>query len=299
MDIDTITARFKSYLETGGYASSTIICYCQYLSYFLGYLQELGSTDLKQVKNETVRDYQLLVSTMDLAEETKAMRIRPVKRLFGWLLASHQLLIDPTEKIKETNRKNRTLPPVLSIAEMQLLLQQPNLSLRMQIRDRAIMETLYSSGIRLNELVQLTVHDVDLKDKVLHIRKGKGNRQRVVPIGRNASKYLQEYLAEIRPRYAKKNQRERRIFLTDAGQPVSGNTVRTSLFKYRKAAGIEKTASPHSFRRSCATHLLQQGADIRYVQKLLGHRNIRTTQLYTRVYPTDLKQTHDRTHPQP
>jgi integrase/recombinase XerD len=236
---------------------------------------------------------------MDLAEETKAMRIRPVKRLFGWLLDTHRLLIDPTEKIRETNRKNRSLPPVLTIEEMRRLLEQPNLSLRMQIRDRAVMETLYSSGVRLNELVQLTVHDVDLKDKVLHVRKGKGNRQRVVPIGRNAAKYLGEYLLQIRPRYAGKNKQERRLFLTDEGKPVTGNTIRTSLFKYKKAAGIKKTASPHSFRRSCATHLLQQGADIRYVQKLLGHRNIKTTQLYTRVYPVDLKQTHNRTHPEP
>ena len=298
MEIQHIVSEFKTHLEVGGYAQSTINCYCQYLTYFLKYLQEIKITDLLQVNNETVRNYQLMVCDMDLAEESKAMRIRPVKRLFGWLLDTHQLLIDPTEKIKETNRKNRTLPPVLSIEEMQLLLAQPNLSLRMQIRDRAIMETLYSSGIRLNELVQLTVHDVDLKDKVLHIRKGKGNRQRVVPIGKNAAKYLKEYLTVIRPRYAKKNPKERKIFLTNEGKPITGNTVRSALFKYKKTAGISKTASPHSFRRSCATHLLQQGADIRYVQKLLGHRHIKTTQLYTRVCPIDLKQTHDKTHPQ-
>ncbi|MBL0381294.1 MAG: tyrosine-type recombinase/integrase [Desulfofustis sp. PB-SRB1] len=99
------------------------------------------------------------------------------------------------------------------------------------------------------------------------------------------------------PRYARKNKQQRRLFLTDQGRPVTGNSIRTSLFHYKKAAGITKTASPHSFRRSCATHLLQQGADIRYVQKLLGHRHIRTTQIYTRVYPIDLKKTHTRTHP--
>lgn len=299
MEIQRVVSEFKRYLEVSGYAASTIECYRQYLSYFLKYLEELKITDLKQVGYQTVRNYQLLASEMDLAEETKAMRIRPVKRLFGWLLDSHQLLIDPTEKIKETNRKGRKLPPVLTVEEMRLLLDQPNLSLRMQIRDRAIMETLYSSGIRLGELVQLTVHDVDLKDKVLHIRKGKGNRQRVVPIGKNAARYLKEYLSNIRPRYARKNPKGRRLFLTETGDPVNGNSIRTSLFHYKKTAGIEKTASPHSFRRSCATHLLQQGADIRYVQKLLGHRNIRTTQLYTRVYPVDLKETHNRTHLQP
>lgn len=244
MNIDTAKARFKNYLESGGYAASTIECYCIYLGYFLDYLREITIMDLKQVTHETIRNYQLLITNMDIAEETKGMRLRPVKRLFGWLLDTHRLLLDPTEKIKETNRKNRTLPPVLTIEEMRLLLDQPNLSLRMQIRDRAIMETLYSSGIRLNELVQLTVHDVDLKDKVLQVRKGKGNRQRVVPIGRNATKYLKEYLQEIRPRYAMKNKQERRVFLTDQGEPVTGNTIRTALFHYKKAAGIEKTASP-------------------------------------------------------
>lgn len=299
MNIETAGTRFKSYLESSGYAAATVACYRQYLSYFLSYLNELEITDLKQVNHATIRNYQLLVADRDLAEETRAMRLRPVKRLFGWLLDTHQLLIDPTEKIRETNRRNRTLPEVLSVEEMQRLLAQPNLSLRMQIRDRAIMETLYSSGIRLNELVQLTVHDVDLKDKVLHIRHGKGNRQRVVPIGNNAAKYLKEYLETIRPRYAGKNPKERRLFLGNEGRPVTGNTIRTALFHYKQAAGIRKTASPHSFRRSCATHLLQQGADIRVVQQLLGHRHIRTTQIYTRVYPVDLKKTHDRTHPTP
>jgi site-specific recombinase XerD len=182
MDIDTAKIRFKNYLESSGYAASTIECYSVYLGYFLDYLRKIKVMDLKQVTHETIRTYQLLVADMAIAEETKGMRLRPVKRLFGWLLDTHRLLLDPTEKIR------------LTVAEMRLLLEQPNLSLRMQIRDRAIMETLYSSGIRLNELVQLTVHDVDLKDKVLHIRKGKGNRQRVVPIGKNAATYLQEYL---------------------------------------------------------------------------------------------------------
>jgi site-specific recombinase XerD len=164
MDIDTAKIRFKNYLESSGYAASTIECYSVYLGYFLDYLRKIKVMDLKQVTHETIRTYQLLVADMAIAEETKGMRLRPVKRLFGWLLDTHRLLLDPTEKIRE-------------------------------------------------------------------------------------------------------------------------------------AAGITKTASPHSFRRSCATHLLQQGADIRYVQKLLGHRHIRTTQIYTRVYPIDLKETHTRTHP--
>ena len=294
MNIDVIITEFKTHLKVKGYAVSTIRDYSLYLGYFLEYLKGLKVTDLREVTYQTIRDYQLFVSEKELAEESKAMRIRPIKRLFGWLLESHQLLIDPTEKIQETNRKHRRLPPVLTIEEMRLLLSQPNLSLRIQIRDRAIMETLYSSGIRLNELVQLTVHDIDLKEGTLVVRKGKGSRQRVVPLGKNAVKYVREYLTRIRPRYAKKNPKVRSVFLSDEGKPITGDAIRSALFKYKKSAGITKTASPHSFRRCCATHLLQQGADIRYVQKLLGHRRMRTTQHYTRVYLKDLKATHER-----
>ena len=132
------------------------------------------------------------------------------------------------------------------------------------------------------------------------IRKGKGNRQRVVPIGKNAARYLKEYLHRDPAQICQEKQTGKTALPHRSRQ--AGHRQQPSgraLFHYKKAAGIEKTASPHSFRRSCATHLLQQGADIRYVQKLLGHRHIKTTQIYTRVYPIDLKETHNRTHPQP
>ena len=241
--------------------------------------------------------YHAGVMAKPVAMETKALLIRPVKRLFEYLIESHRLLIDPTEGIVETNRRNRKMPPVLTVEEMKKLLEQPNLSLRSQIRDRAMMEVLYCTGIRLDESLSLEVYDVDLKDKALYIRKGKGRRQRVVPLGKTAGSYLKEYLTKIRPRWVKRNRKERKLFLTHGGEPLTGGTVRSFIRRYRIEAGIKKTVSPHTFRRSCATHLVQQGADIRYVQKLLGHSDIKTTQIYTRVRPVDVKQTHNRTHP--
>jgi integrase/recombinase XerD len=180
---------------------------------------------------------------------------------------------------------------------MQKLLVQPNLSLRTGIRDRAVMEVLYSSAVRLDELLHLEVYHVDLTDKVLFIRKGKGRRQRVVPLGKPAALYLKEYLTHIRPHWVKKHPQQRRLFLTHGGLPLTGNTVRSFIRRYRLAAGIHKPVSPHTFRRSCATHLVQQGADIRHVQKLLGHADLKTTQIYARLMPADVKQTHNRTHP--
>ena len=297
MNVDDTIHNYQQHLKVLSYAKSTIACYSQYLSYFLDYLQERKISDLKKVNNQVVRDYQAVVMDMPLAMETKALRIRPVKRLFGYLVESNRLLIDPTEGIVETDRKGRKMPPVLTVTEIQILLEEPNLSLRMQIRDRAIMEVMYSSGIRLDELLNLEVYDIDLKGKVLFIRKGKGNRQRVVPIGNTAVRYLREYVEKIRPRYAKRNPKERKVFLTNSGELLSPQSIRGFLRIYRIQAGIKKAVSPHTFRRTCGTHLLQKGADVRYVQKLLGHKYLKTTQLYTKVVPVDLKKTHERTHP--
>ena len=296
MEIDTLQAEFKRYLKAH-YAASTVVCYSQYLSYFRDYLVELGITDLKKVNHQMIRGYQERVMARDLAMETRGLMIRPVKRFFGYLLETHRLLIDPTEGIVEVTRQGRKMPPVLSIDEMKRLLEQPNLSLRMQIRDRAVMEVLYTTAIRLDELLALEIYDVDFKDRVISIRKGKGRRQRVVPLGENAIRFLKEYLEKIRPRYARRNPKERKLFLTNEGKPVSPGTIRAFLRAYRIAAGIKTTVSPHTFRRTCATHMLQQGADIRYIQQLLGHTNLRTTQIYTKVRPVDIKETHNRTHP--
>ena len=133
---------------------------------------------------------------------------------------------------------------------------------------------------------------MDFKDRVLYIRKGKGKRQRVVPLGKNAVNYLKEYLEKIRPWYAKNNPKERKLFLNQSGLPMTPANIYTNLRKYRDCTGIKKSASAHTFRRSCATHLLQNGADIRYIQKLLGHRHLKTTQAYTKVMPLEVKQTH-------
>ncbi|MDY7037213.1 MAG: tyrosine-type recombinase/integrase [Thermodesulfobacteriota bacterium] len=297
MDVGVIIVEFKKHLKAWGYAEGTVECYCQYLSYFLDYLLEHDITELKKVNHQTVLDYQVKVMSMPLAMETKALRIRPIKRLFEYLVESHRLLIDPTEGIVETNRKHRKLSPVLTVDEMKRLLLQPNLSLKSQIRDRAVMEVLYSTGIRLDELLNIEVYHVDLKDKVLYIRKAKGRKQRVVPLGKDAVKYLREYLEKIRPWWARKNRKERKLFLNHYGFPLNPQSVRGFLRTYRIAAKIKKPVSPHTFRRTCATHLLQQGADIRYVQKLLGHSHIKTTQIYTKVMPVDIKETHNKTHP--
>jgi len=297
LDILTIITEFKQKLSTRGYAKATIEGYRKRLDQFMEWLTDRNVGNIKQITRQTIADYQEHVMAGDNAMETKALKIRAVKRLFEYLEETHQLLVNPTEGIVETCRKNRKIGPVLTMAEVKKLLQQPNLSLKTHIRDRAMMEVLYSTAIRLDELLHLEVYHADFKDKVLYIRKGKGNKQRVVPLGNHAICYLREYLEKVRPFYARKNPKERKIFLLNTGLAMTPHSVRGILFKYRKQAGIKKSASPHTMRRSCATHLMQNGADIRYIQQLLGHRRLSTTQVYTKVMPVEVKKIHEATHP--
>lgn len=298
MDVIVTIAEYKNHLKVRGYAQSTVACYSRGIDLFGKYLQEENITDLRQVTRQTILNYQARIMERPIEMESKALEIRPVKRLFEYLMDNNNLLINPAEGIVETNRTNRKIGSTLTIAEMQHLLDAPNLSMRTGIRDKAVLELLYCTAIRKNELLNLEVYHADLKDQVLYVRKAKGRKQRVVPLGTNAVKYLKEYLEKIRPHYAKKNPKERKLFLSNAGLPLTAGALQALLRRYRLDAGIKKPVSSHVFRRSCATHLLQQGADVRYVQKLLGHSRLKTTQFYTKVMPVEVKKTHERTHPQ-
>lgn len=297
MKADRVITEYQKYLKALGYADATVEIYRKNLGQFRRYLAGQEIRDLRKVSKETVLDYQAKVMEEDNAMETKALKLRPVKRLFEHLIATNRLLINPAEGIKETCRKNRKMGPVLTVKEVRKLMEQPNLSFNGEIRNRAMMEIFYSTGIRLNELLNLTVHDLDFKDKVVYIRKAKGRKQRVVPLGKSAIFHVREYLEKIRPKHAKRNPKERTLFLKNTGHPMEPVNIRQAIREYRDKAKIKKPVSPHTFRRSCATHLIQQGADVRYVQELLGHSHLTTTQKYIKVMPIEVKETHNKSHP--
>jgi integrase/recombinase XerD len=297
MKPDVIISEYQNHLKALGYADSTVEIYRKNLGQFKRFLKEQKITDLRKVHKKTIQAYKAQVMAEKNAMETKALKLRPVKRLFEHLVENNKLFINPTEGLVETCRKNRKIGTVLTVAEVQKLMEQPNLSFAMEIRNRAIMEVFYTSGIRLNELIRLAVHDVDFKEKMLYIRKAKGSKQRVVPLGKTARHYLREYLDKIRPRHSKRNPKERALFLKNTGETLTPDVIRQAIRDYRIKAGIKKPVSPHTFRRTCATHLVQQGADIRYVQKLLGHSRLSTTQTYTKVVPVEVKKSHNQHHP--
>ncbi len=297
MDVTVIIARFKEVLAARGYSPATVTSYSQNISLFSRWLSAKAITDIKQITVKVIADYQADVRQRPVAEQTKALYLRPVKRLFEYLVDSNQLLINPAEGIVETRTANRKLAPVLSRDQVKRLLESPNLSTTTGIRDRAVLEVLYATAIRRGELLNLCIYDVESADKVLYIRKGKGRVQRVVPMTKAAVSYTKEYMIRIRPRWAKKAPRQRRLFLANNGKAMNGSALQAVIRKYRLEAGIKMPVSAHTLRRSCATHMLRSGADIRYIQALLGHRHLKTTQVYTRVAVADLKQTHNQTHP--
>ena len=299
MDAVVTIKAFKGHLQACGYAPATIEVYRKGLDEFTCYLKRQKISDLRSVSPNTLLEYRQILMSQSIAMESKALKIRPVKRLFEHLTERHRLLLNPAEEIVETCRKQRRIGAILTIEETKRLFTQPDPATNIGVRNRAVMQLLYSTGIRLGELLSLKLYHVDFKDQVLYVRRGKGNTQRVVPLGKSAAQCLGKYMEKIRAGQDGKNtESTQALFLNRFGRPLAGGSVHAMLRKYRRMARIKKPVSPHTFRRTCATHLLQQGADIRYIQELLGHKHLGTTQIYTRVLPVEVKQTHQVTHPQ-
>lgn len=297
MDITVTIIEFKKHLKAAGYAESTIKAYCYWLREFEKYLEKRGIEDFRKVTRGEILDYQEKVMSEPLAPETRAVKLRPVKRIFEYMEQSHRLLVNPAEGLSEIRGTKKRIKAVLSHDEIRKLLSQAGAGSGTSVRNRAVMELMYSAGIRVGELVSLEVCDPDFDSRVLHIRRGKGSKDRVVPLGKSAAGHLEIYLREVRPVFAKGKPGEKHLFLGGSGSPLTSNNIRAFLRRYRIKAGIDKPVSPHGFRRTCATHMLGQGADIRHIQELLGHKRLKSTQEYTKIIPADVKKTHEKTHP--
>ena len=289
--------RFIRHLRSAGYAAATIKSYENGLSAFSRYLERDGICAIRQVTDQTIQAYQRFVMDCSLAPESKALKLRPVKRLFEHLVASNRLLLNPAADIVELTRRSRKIGPVLTVRQVSSLMAQPDMQTPIGVRNRAIMEVLYSTGIRLGELLGLQTADVNPGDQTIFVKRGKGATQRVVPLGGRAAGILADYLANVRPLLLGNRNVTPALFLTSRGTPITAGVMRAFMREYRKKAGIATPVSPHVFRRSCATHFLQNGANIRLVQQLLGHSSLKATHQYTQVLPVELKSIHDRTHP--
>lgn len=231
-----------------------------------------------------------------LSFSTQHSHLAPIKAFFKWLTKENYILYNPASELALPRLPKRLPKSILSIDEIDDLLNQTLLHGELGLRDRAIMETLYSTGIRRMELINLKLHDIDLHHGTVIINEGKGQKDRVVPIGERACAWLRKYRDDVRPNFIVGDD-DGTLFLTEYGEPMIKNRVSDRIKKYKQAVGIDKVGACHLFRHSMATHMLENGADIRYIQLILGHANLSTTEIYTQVSIKQLKAIHSATHP--
>lgn len=276
-------------------SDNTINSYQNDIRNFLSYCCQSNITDLNDVKSSDLSKYFELQRSAGKDSSTSARYMSSLKGFFGYLQDNNYIEVNPTEKLLSV-KKSRKLPAVLSIQEIELILNSPDTNDLTGLRDKAILELFYSSGLRVSELINLKINDLFFNDEVIRVF-GKGSKERIVPIGSSAIKWVNEYLIKARPSLEKKSKSQNFVFLNKRGSKLSRMWIWKIVSKYSSDAGIKKEIHPHTFRHSFATHLLEGGADLRAVQEMLGHADISTTQIYTHINREYIKQVHKDHHP--
>jgi integrase/recombinase XerD len=220
-----------------------------------------------------------------------------IRRWFGWLHEKQIIREDIAADLQIPKPEERLPVDILTADEVESTMNQTNVDRPMGLRDRAILETLYSTAIRASELAKLQLYDLDTERKIVAIRQGKGKKDRVVPIGDRAIGWLQKYIADVRPDLVANTEPHPYLFVTATGKPISRSLLPLLVKRYMKAAGINKPGSCHLLRHTAATLMMENGADLRSLQLYLGHARLSTTQIYTHVSIGRLKEVHDKTHP--
>jgi integrase/recombinase XerD len=220
----------------------------------------------------------------------------PLKAYFKWLARERRILTNPASELTMPQAPRRIPRTVLTVEEIERIIAEPDTATLPGIRDRAMLEVLYSSGVRRTELTRLSVADVDTRRGSLLVREGKGRRDRLVPLGERACRWVEKYLMDVRPELLAAVD-DGSLFLTDYGEAFNADWLGEHVKRLIRRAGLSVPGACHLFRHACATHMLENGADIRYIQALLGHASLTSTQLYTHVSLRKLKEIHDATHP--
>jgi integrase/recombinase XerC len=254
--------------------------------------------DERQLKCEplTIREFLAYLYGQNYTKSTTARKLATLRSFYKFLIRRGLLSVNPLSTIR-TPKQEKRLPKTLDLEQVQKLLDAPGDADLLSARDKAMLEVLYSSGIRVSELVELEMQDLDLQEGVLRV-KGKGRKDRLTPIGSQAIKAMQRYF-DLRAMDSRCQQSTHasRCFLNKHGEPLSTRSVRRKLDKYLVQAGLDPGISPHTLRHSFATHLLNNGADLRSVQELLGHQSLSTTQIYTHLTTSRMKEAYDQAHP--
>ncbi len=285
-----------------GIAPATERTYRRNLAYFVAWALDRDLARPADVARPAIERYQVHVhqhrktNDQPLTFAVQHQRLLVVQLFFRWLARQNLVLFNPAADL-DLPKVRRGLPKdVLTVPEAEAILAAPDLTHPLGLRDRAILEVLYSTALRRSEAARLSIYDIDRDRGTVVVRLGKGRKDRVVPIGTRAVAWIDKYLADARPLFVRPPD-PGTLFLTPAGDPMHPDHLTSLGGKYRKAAGVEKRGSCHIFRHSAATLMLENGADVRLIQEMLGHSNLSTTSIYTRVSIRQLKEVHEATHP--
>ena len=305
MTTEQLLHEYRLHLKTLNRTKRTIHAHISRNRRFFAWAEERGISHPSEVTAQVLIDYQrYLAEYINKDGRLNSVQVRNqylavVVSFFAWLRRSGHIAHNPTADLEYAKVPDRMPRSVLTLADMRKLLRQPDTSTVLGFRDRTIMEVLYSTGLRRAELVDLDIEDVNLDTGLLMVREGKGGKDRVVPIGKVASRYLETYLNGIRCELLKSASHPATgaLFLSVRGTRLSIDALNDMIPKYARRAGLTVSVSPHSFRHTCATHMIRNNAGIRHVQQILGHRNLSSTQKYIRLTITDLKEAHSKYHP--
>ncbi len=301
-NLRSCTSRFIEWTVEIGFSEYTASIRSQALKRFTEWCWHLGISRPSQLTPQLIEDYQLHLGRYKTARgqllmpTTQATRLNPVKAFCKWLARQRLVARDPAATLTLPRLPRRLPSYVPTEAEVQRVLAVPDITTPEGVRDRAMLEVLYSCAIRRLELTALKIADFQPDRGVIWIRDGKGGKDRVVPIGFGASRWLKHYIDGCRKQLAKQSSGDT-LFLTDSGEPFVKNRLGDLVKRNLRKAGIQARGSCHLFRHACATHMLENGADVRFIQEMLGHSDLSTTQVYTRVSIVKLKEVHARCHP--
>ena len=278
-----------------GLSANTRQAYERDLRLFCKTLGFKNSDALVNVSREQITGYMTQLKEKGLAAATIARKLAAIKAFYRFMTAEGYMDINPAEVV-EAGTKGIKLPRVLSEDEVVRLLNQPDITTAEGFRDRTMLEVLYATGMRVSELINLTLERVDLNMKYI-IAFGKGNKERIVPLGSVAAEFLQQYLEKVRPKLTHAGRNTNIVFLAFGGHELTRQRFWQIIRAYGRKANINKALTPHILRHSFATHLLDNGADLRSVQELLGHSDISTTQIYTHLTNKRLRDIYAKAHP--
>jgi integrase/recombinase XerD len=287
--------QFLHYLTVEkGLSNNTLEAYSHGLNRFLVHLREKGIREWTQVTKFDVKAFLLSLKSRGLSVKSVLRNLSAIRTFFRFMVQEGILEANPVEEL-QSPKVAKTLPQILSLKEVELLLEQPNLETPLGIRDRAMLELLYATGMRVSELIGLPMNQINLEGGYVLLY-GKGSKERIVPLGSEAMEWVTRYLKSVRGKLSK-GRESASLFVNRSGKGMSRQYFWQALKAYGRKAGIRKRITPHLLRHSFASHLLERGADLRSVQMMLGHVDISTTQIYTHVTGERLKKVHQQYHP--